>query len=102
MTVGECHHRADDCEEHDQTDDESNECGARVSAVRGVRRVWMLMRVGHIRSREGPSRQATRMLLITSFFWIFFMTSRPPTTLPKTVCTPFRCRQLASLSTMKN
>ena len=104
MTVGERHDRADQREQDDHPDDETDECRAGVASVGrvgDVRRVRRMLRVRH-ELLVRRVRQATRTLLIVSFFWIFFMTSTPSTTLPKTVCTPFRCRQFAELSTMKN
>lgn len=44
----------------------------------------------------------TRTLTIWSRSVIEFITSSPPVIWPNTVCTPFRCLVLASLSTIKN
>ena len=81
VPIGELHDREDDEEQRDRPGDETHEGGAHVGAVRGVMRGWM-MRVGH---GGIARRQATRTLVMTSFFWIFFITSSPETTLPKTV-----------------
>src|SRR5690349_18750603 len=54
------------------------------------------------RHHFAPGSLATRAFDRVSFWLILGITSRPSTTRPKTVWTPFRCRVFASFSTMKN
>ncbi len=90
-------------EQHDGADDQAEVGRSRVGA-KGMRLGLMFAhRIRCLYSLTCSRVYAfTRTEFMTSFFCSFFITSSPFVILPKTVCTPFRCRAFSSLSTMKN
>ena len=67
---------------HNRADEEADERGLHVGAVRGV--------VAHVGGGGVEKGYETRTELMTSFFCSFFITSSPVVIWPKTVWTPFK------------